>query len=84
MFKVRKTFIVSALIQDASITNAKIGSYIQSNNYVAGKAGWRIDKNGVLEMNSALPGGGRSVFDSNGIGVYDPNGVRRFAAGYKP
>ncbi|MGO3014434.1 MAG: host specificity protein J [Hafnia alvei] len=79
-----QTFIVSALIQDASITNAKIGSYIQSNNYVAGKAGWRIDKNGVLEMNSALPGGGRSVFDSNGIGVYDPNGVRRFAAGYKP
>ncbi|MEG2690661.1 MAG: host specificity protein J [Hafnia sp.] len=79
-----QTFIVSALIQDASITNAKIGSYIQSNNYVAGKSGWRIDKNGVLEMNSALPGGGRSVFDSNGIGVYDPNGVRRFAAGYKP
>ncbi len=79
-----QTFIVSALIQDASITNAKIGSYIQSNNYVAGKAGWRIDKNGVLEMNSALPGGGRSVFDSNGISVYDPNGVRRFAAGYKP
>ncbi|EFV40433.1 hypothetical protein HMPREF0864_02164 [Enterobacteriaceae bacterium 9_2_54FAA] len=79
-----QTFIVSALIQDASITNAKIGSYIQSNNYVAGKAGWRIDKNGVLEMNSALPGGGRSVFDSNGMAVYDQNGVKRFAAGYKP
>jgi len=79
-----QTFIVSALIQDASITNAKIGSYIQSNNYVAGKAGWRIDKNGVLEMNSALPGGGRSVFDSNGMAVYDQNGIKRFAAGYKP
>ncbi|MCE9929081.1 TipJ family phage tail tip protein, partial [Obesumbacterium proteus] len=79
-----QTFIVSALIQDASITNAKIGSYIQSNNYVAGKAGWRIDKNGVLEMNSALPGGGRSVFDSNGMAVYDAKGVKRFAAGYKP
>lgn len=79
-----QTFIVSALIQDASITNAKIGSYIQSNNYVAGQAGWRIDKNGVLEMNSALPGGGRSVFDSNGMAVYDQNGVKRFAAGYKP
>ena len=79
-----QTFIVSALIQDASITNAKIGSYIQSNNYVAGKAGWRIDKNGVLEMNSALPGGGRSVFDSNGMAVYDAKGVKRFGAGYKP
>lgn len=45
-----QTFIVSALIQDASITNAKIGSYIQSNNYVAGKAGWRIDKNGNAEF----------------------------------
>ncbi|WP_282806553.1 host specificity protein J [Hafnia alvei] len=79
-----QTFIVSALIQDASITNAKIGSYIQSNNYVAGKAGWRIDKNGVLEMNSALPGGGRSVFDSNGMAVYDAKGVKRFGAWYKP
>lgn len=79
-----QTFIVSALIQDASITNAKIGSYIQSNNYVAGKAGWRIDKNGVLEINSALPGGGRSVFDSNGMAVYDAKGVKRFGAGYKP
>lgn len=79
-----QTFIVSALIQDASITNAKIGSYIQSNNYVAGKSGWRIDKNGVLEMNSALPGGGRSVFDSNGMAVYDAKGVKRFGAGYKP
>lgn len=79
-----QAFIVSALIQDASITNAKIGSYIQSNNYVAGKAGWRIDKNGVLEMNSALPGGGRSVFDSNGMAVYDAKGVKRFGAGYKP
>lgn len=79
-----QTFIVSALIQDLSVTNEKIGNYIQSNNYVAGKAGWRIDKNGVLEMNSALPDGGRSVFDSNGMAVYDAKGVKRFGAGYKP
>lgn len=79
-----QTFIVSAMIQDASITNAKIGGAIQSNNYVAGKSGWKLDKNGVLEMNAALTGGGRSVFDANGMAVYDANGIKRFGAGYKP
>ncbi|BDH46380.1 hypothetical protein TUM12370_24240 [Salmonella enterica subsp. enterica serovar Choleraesuis] len=79
-----QTFIQSAFIQNGSITNAMIGNEIKSNNYVAGKSGWRLPKDGGLEINSALPGGGRSVQDGNGIAVYDNNGVKRFAAGYKP
>ncbi|MFN6832072.1 phage tail tip fiber protein, partial [Proteus mirabilis] len=37
-------------IEDGSITNAKIGNVIQSNNYVAGKSGWIINKNGFAEL----------------------------------
>ena len=45
-----QTFISSAFIQDASITNAKIGDFIQSNNYVSGSTGWSINKNGGAEF----------------------------------
>ncbi|HIB7274352.1 TPA: phage tail tip fiber protein [Escherichia coli] len=47
-------YVKEAFIKDASITNAKIGSYIQSNNYVSGKTGWKIDKNGNCEMHGSL------------------------------
>ncbi|PPC63941.1 host specificity protein [Pantoea sp. ICBG 1758] len=45
-----QTFINQAFIQDASITNAKIGDFIQSNNYVSGSTGWSINKNGGAEF----------------------------------
>jgi hypothetical protein len=32
---------------------AKIANDIQSTNYVAGSAGWKIDKTGQMEMNNA-------------------------------
>ncbi|MEN0657185.1 phage tail tip fiber protein [Proteus mirabilis] len=43
-------FIRDLFIEDGSITNAKIGNVIQSNNYVAGKLGWIINKNGFAEF----------------------------------
>ncbi|WP_223952743.1 host specificity protein J [Citrobacter braakii] len=49
-----QVFISDAFIQDGSITNAKIGNYIQSNNFVAGSTGWRIDKNGNAELHGKL------------------------------
>lgn len=67
-----QTFIVSALIQDASITNAKIGSYIQSNNYVAGKTGWRIDKNGNAELSGVTVRG--TIYASDGVFTGTING----------
>ena len=49
-----QVFISDAFIQDGSITNTKIGNFIQSNNFVAGSAGWRIDKNGNAELHGKL------------------------------
>lgn len=49
-----QVFISDTFIQDGSITNAKIGNFIQSNNFVAGSTGWRIDKNGNAELHGKL------------------------------
>lgn len=37
-------YIDTAVIQDGTITNAKIANVIQSDNYVPGVSGWLIDK----------------------------------------
>lgn len=47
-----QVFMNNALIQDGSITNAKIGNVIQSSNYIAGQQGWMINKNGGSEFNN--------------------------------
>ncbi|WP_024551910.1 host specificity protein J [Franconibacter helveticus 513] len=75
-----QTFIRDTFIQDGTITNAKIGSFIQSSNYVAGSAGWRLDKSGTFERNAAN-GAGRTV--DNGVLrlVYDANGTLRIRDG---
>ena len=44
----------SAQISDGIITNAKIGGVIQSTNYSAGSAGWRINKTGSAEFNGVV------------------------------
>ncbi|MCG7388688.1 host specificity protein J [Pantoea sp. ACRSB] len=76
-----QVFINQAFIADGTITNAKIGDYIQSNNYAARSAGWRLDKGGGLEINSNNGVGGGSVFNADGLAVYDTSGVERFKAG---
>ncbi|MEQ4198815.1 DUF1983 domain-containing protein [Pseudomonas syringae] len=76
-----QVFINSAFIQDGTITNAKIGSYISSTNYVAGQTGWILNKDGSFEINSALGGGGRQVINSAGGKVFDQNGVKRYQWG---
>ncbi|HEK0777892.1 TPA: DUF1983 domain-containing protein, partial [Proteus mirabilis] len=43
-------FIREAFIEDGSITNAKIGNVIQSNNYLNGRPSWIINKNGFAEF----------------------------------
>jgi hypothetical protein len=43
---------VSTYIASAAIGNAQIGGTIQSDNYVAGLAGWSIAKSGAAEFNS--------------------------------
>ena len=63
-------FLRSVFIQDGSIDNAKIGNFIQSVNYVAGSAGWRLDKGGTLEMNGST-GGGQLKINADRIVFYD-------------
>ncbi|WP_240081354.1 host specificity protein J [Proteus mirabilis] len=43
-------FIRDLFIEDGSITNAKIGNVIQSNNYLNGRPSWIINKNGFTEF----------------------------------
>ncbi|KRP59098.1 TipJ family phage tail tip protein [Pseudomonas trivialis] len=76
-----QTFIKAAFIQDASITNAKIGNYIQSNNYVAGQTGWKLFFDGTFEMNGVVPGQGRSVMTNRSLRFWDVNGVKRVQIG---
>ncbi|HBL7322344.1 host specificity protein [Enterobacter kobei] len=75
-----QTFIRASFIQDGTIENAKIGNYIQSNNYVAGSAGWKLDKGGSFEING-VAGGGRMLITSTLIRIYDSNNVLRVRMG---
>jgi predicted phage tail protein len=76
-----QVFMNSVLIQDGTITNAKIGSYIQSNNYVAGQSGWKLFFDGTFEINSAFGGQARQVINNAGGKVFDENGVKRYQWG---
>lgn len=76
-----QTFIKAAFIQDGTITNAKIGNYIQSNNYVAGTSGWKLFFDGTFEINGAFGGQARQVINNRGGKVYDENGVKRYQWG---
>ncbi|WP_052284128.1 host specificity protein J [Kluyvera genomosp. 1] len=86
-----QVFISSAFIQDGTITNAKIGEYIQSTNYVYGMLGWTINKNGYAEFNNVTVRGAlyassgafsfngvnnTVVLNGNGVTVNLPNGGR--------
>lgn len=74
-------FINNAMIQDGSITNAKIGNVIQSNNYVQGVSGWKLGKNGVLEINGTVAGQGRVEITNSVFKVYDSNNRLRVRLG---
>ncbi|EPF0315183.1 host specificity protein J [Enterobacter chuandaensis] len=75
-----QVFISSAFIQDGTITNAKIGSFIQSNNYVEGSQGWRWDKNGTMQ-NFGSDGTGAMKQTNITQSIRDANGVLRVQIG---
>ncbi|EPU3086269.1 phage tail protein [Escherichia coli] len=74
-------YVREAFIKDASITNAKIGSYIQSNNYVSGSTGWKLDKGGTFENYGAVSGEGAMKLTNTTISVKDGKGVLRVQIG---
>lgn len=74
-------FINNAMIQDGSITNAKIGNVIQSTALGAnGEPLWKLDKGGAFTMNSATSGGFMRQ-TAEAIKVYDGNLVLRVQIG---
>lgn len=60
-----QVFMNNALIQDGSITNAKIGNIIQSNNYIAGQQGWMVNKNGGSEFQNTTVRG--TIYATDGV-----------------
>ncbi len=76
-----QTFIRDAFIQDGTISNAKIGNFIQSNNYVAGSVGWKLDKSGTFENYGSTAGEGAMKQTNQTISVKDGSNVLRVQVG---
>lgn len=76
-----QVFINSLLVKNGSITNAMIGNYIQSNNFVANQRGWRLDKNGRFENYGSTSGEGAMKLTNETISVRDANGRLRVQIG---
>ncbi len=70
-----QTFIRDTFIQDGTISNAKIGNFIQSSNYVAGSAGWKLDKAGTWE-NYGTDGSGAMKQTNVTTSIRDANRLR--------
>lgn len=77
-----QTVINSAYIGTGRITNAMIGDFIQSNNYVPSQTGWRINKDGTFEINGMVAGQGRMVINSQNISLFDANNILRMRMGW--
>ncbi|EPC3523446.1 phage tail tip fiber protein, partial [Citrobacter braakii] len=59
-----QVFISDALIQDGSISNAKIGNVIQSNNWNGSDVGWMINKAGNATFNNVTVRG--TIYGNDG------------------
>ncbi|QGF19732.1 tail fiber protein [Shigella phage Sfin-3] len=70
----------SAIIKNGFITNAMIGNFIQSNNYVFNQSGWRLDKGGTFE-NYGSDGEGAMKQTNTTISVRDASGRLRVQIG---
>lgn len=60
-----------------------VGQYVQSSNYVAGSAGWKIDGNGAAEFGAASIRGQlvASQINSAGLSIYATDGSVLLSAG---
>lgn len=70
-----------AIIGKASLNFATISDTIQSENYVSGKSGWRLFKDGKFEINSSFLEGGRIELNSSGLSVFDEKNLLRVKLG---
>jgi len=89
--RIQDASIATAKIGDGQITTAKIADSIQSTNYAADAAGWKITKAGDAELNSgtfrgtlavkSASSGARTEITNSVIKVYDSAGVVRVKLG---
>lgn len=70
-----QTFIADGFFRDASIQFGKITDSLQSNNYVAGVAGWRWGKDGTMQ-NYGSDGAGGMKQTNTTISIRDANRLR--------
>lgn len=77
-----QAFLRDGFIENGSITNAKIGNVIQSNNWNGNDQGWAITKDGYCVFNNVTVRGtvvanaGQFGFNGNGGITIDSNGIR--------
>lgn len=71
-----QVFMRSAFIQDGSIDMLKIGSNLQSSNYVPNVSGWAFLPDGTFQMMGNAPGGARLMINNKGLYVFHPNGEK--------
>jgi hypothetical protein len=75
---------ISSLTADKITAGSiSVGQYIQSSNYVAGSAGWKINGNGVAEFAAASIRGQlvASQINSAGLSIYAADGSVLLSAG---
>jgi len=76
-----QVFLNEALIDYASITLAKIGSWY-SANYVPRQTGTMMGADGSFEVNGSISGSGRLIITNNFIAAYDGAGNLKVKLGY--
>ncbi|STW43852.1 gp24 [Klebsiella variicola] len=62
--RIKNSSLTSTKIADGSISNAKIGHEIRSNDFVDGSRGWRIAKDGSSQFNNVIVRG--AVYATDG------------------
>ncbi|HDS5674160.1 TPA: DUF1983 domain-containing protein [Klebsiella pneumoniae subsp. pneumoniae] len=71
-------YMNAAVIKDGSITNAKIGSEIRSDNFVDGSRGWRVGKDGSSQFHNVIVRGHVEAESGSFKGtIYATDGVFR-------
>ncbi|HBS7678871.1 TPA: DUF1983 domain-containing protein [Klebsiella pneumoniae] len=74
------TYMNAAFIKDGSIGSAKVGD-LMSSNFQENVRGWRISRDGTMNINGSGPGSSRTVITNGRIEVYDSNNRLRVRMG---
>lgn len=74
------TYMNAAFIKDGSIGSAKVGD-LMSSGFQENVRGWRISRDGTMNINGSGPGSSRTVITNGKIEVYDSNNRLRVRMG---